>query len=64
MCPKVLFSLSFSLLFLNTYLVLGERKQGRGRERGTEDPKRALCRQADGSEPDAGLELVNREIVT
>ena len=29
--------------FLDVYLFLREHKQGRGRERGTEDPKRALC---------------------
>ena len=29
---------------------------------GTEDPKWALCQQADSSESYAGLELINREI--
>ena len=42
----------------------GEHKLGRGRERGTEDLKWALCRQADSSEPDVGLELTNCEIMT
>ena len=37
-----------------------EYEQGRGRERGErENPKQAL-----GTEPDAGLELTNREVMT
>ena len=40
----------------------GEKAQGRGRERGREGIPSRLC--VVGAEPDAGLELANREIVT
>ena len=36
-------SLLYAILFLYVYLFWGEHKQGRGRERGAEDPKRAPC---------------------
>ena len=41
------------------YLFWGECKWGRGRERGTEDPKWALPWQPDNSEPYVGLKLIN-----
>ena len=56
--------LFMNFFFLNIYLFLGECKQGRGRERGTGDLKQALCWQADSSEPEVGLELMNYEIIT
>ena len=51
-----LFCFDLSLFVFNAYLLI---KWGRGREKGTEDPKQALCLQ-----PDVGLEVANREIVT
>ena len=39
-----------------------EHEQGRGKERGGQRIWRGLC--ADIREPDAGLELMNREMVT
>ena len=41
-----------------------EHEQGRGRERETQNPKQAPGSRAVGTEPDAGLELTDREIVT
>ena len=46
------------------YLCLGEREQGRGKDRGTEELKQSLSSQADSSEPDVGLELTNPEVMT
>ena len=45
-------------------LFWGARKWGKGRERGTEDLKRALHRQAHSSKPSVGLELTNCKIMT
>ena len=39
-------------------------RRARGRETGTEDLKWGLRWQADSREPDGGLELTNRKIVT
>ena len=39
-----------------------ESEQGRGREKGRQRIQSGLC--TDSGEPDAGLELMNREIVT
>ena len=51
------------------FICLSERETecewGRGRERGGDTESKAGCRlQAPGTEPDAGLEPTNREIVT
>ena len=56
--------LHFILLFLMFILFLrdSEREQGRGRERGRERIPSRLC--IISAEPDAGLELMNCEIMT
>ena len=47
------------IYFFNICLFLGECKQRRGRQRGTEDLRQALCWQADSNKPHVGLELMN-----
>ena len=55
-------SLFFKVYFLNLFLRVIERKQGRDREReGDRIPSRL---RAVSVEPDTGLELTNREVVT
>ena len=64
----VLFYLSI-YLFMYLFMREGQRErerdweQGRGRERGTERPPPSRLRTVS-SEPDVGLELTNREIMT
>ena len=53
-----------SLFFFNIYLFLREHKRGKGTERRTEDPKWALCGPSDSREPNVGLKLTNRDIMT
>ena len=51
--------------FFNVYLFLREREQKRGREReGDTDSEAGSGLRAVSTEPDAGLKLTNREIMT
>ena len=54
--------------FFNVYLFLGQREteheRGRGRERGRHRIGNRLQAPAVSTEPDAGLEPTNREIMT
>ena len=59
----------FLIFFFNVYLFLGQREteheRGRGRERGRQNRKQAPGSEpAISLEPDAWLELTDREIVT
>ena len=58
----------FFLIFLHVYLFLRqretEREQGRGREKGDTESETGSRLWAVCTEPDAGLELTDREIMT
>ena len=55
--------LLFMYLFLKYFcFILGKAQAGEGQGKGGQRIQSGLC--ADGSEPDGGLELTNREIAT
>ena len=60
--------LVFFKIFFNVYLFLRQRETehewGRGRERGRHRIRSRLQAPAVNTEPDAGFELTNREIMT
>ena len=58
---------TLDIIFFNVYLFLREKEheQGEGqRERETQNPKQAPGSELSAPEPDTGLELMNREMMT